>query len=164
MHIDLDKQWWVIPAIAGAIGLAALAVAALLLPGATPYALLLLLLLVGSSFLWAFLRHDVWWAIAPAVLAFADVVAVVTDSFLPANNGWIAVLIVGAGTLIIAAIPNRRAEVNAAHFAAIAIVILGFLISPMRAVWKAGLIAASILLAAYFAWLDREDLKRLFAR
>ena len=162
MHID-GKQWWVVPAIAGAIGLVALGVAVLLLPGMTPYALLLLLLLVGLGFLWAFIWRDVWWAVAPAVLALAGATAVVANLLLPANNGWIALLIMGAGTLLIAAIPNRRVEVNAAHFVAIAIVVIGFLISPLRTVWKVILIVLSILLAAYFAWLDREDLKRLLA-
>jgi hypothetical protein len=44
----------------------------------------------------------------------------------------------------------------------ILIVVIGFLLSPLRIVWKMIFIAASLLLAAYFAWLDRDDLKQLF--
>jgi hypothetical protein len=97
------------------------------------------------------------------VWALAGAAAVALNVFLPEHNGWIDVLILGAGTFLIAAIPNRRIEVNVAHFVAIVVVVIGFLISPMRTVWKVVFIVLSILLALYFAWLDREDMKRLFA-
>jgi hypothetical protein len=163
MNVDLEKQWWVVPILGGAAGLVLLIFVDQLFPRVGPYALALLLALVGLGFLWAFRERDVWWTVAPGVGALACALAVLVDTFLPANNGWIAVLILGAGTFLIAAIPNRRVEVNAAHFVGIAIVVIGILLSPLRAVWKIVLIVVSLLLAAYFAWLDREDLKRLFA-
>ena len=60
-------------------------------------------------------------------------------------------------------IPNRRVEINIAHFFGIAILVIGFLISPLRAVWKVVFVVASLLLAAYLLWLDRKDMRRLLA-
>ncbi len=93
----------------------------------------------------------------------AGALAVLLSVFLPANNGWIAVLILGAGAFVIAALPNRRVEINVSHFVGIAIVVIGLLLSPLRTLWKIVFVLLSFLLAAYFAWLDREDLRRLFA-
>jgi hypothetical protein len=163
MNTNLQKQWWIVPAVAGAVGLVAVLLADEFLPSLESYAFLLLLILVGLSFLWAFAKRDVWWAVAPGVGALTATVAVLVNLYLPENNGWIATLILGGGVFVIAAIPNRRIEVNVAHFVGIVIVVIGFLISPLRTVWKIALIVASILLAAYFAWLDREDMRRLFA-
>ena len=161
MDINLEKEWWIAPALLGAVGLAAVLLARSSLAGLAPYALLLCSLLVGASTLWAYLRRDVWFAVAPAVVAFALAIAVVVDLFLPANNGWITILILGASAFVIALIPNRRIEINVAHFVGIAILVIGFLISPLRTVWKVVLIVASLTLAAYLLWLDRRDMRRL---
>lgn len=163
MNSNLQKHWWIVPLVAGAVGLFALFLANQFFPSLVLYALLFLLVLVALSFLWAFILRDVWWAVALNVWALTAAVALVVNAFLPKNNGWIAALILGAGTFVIAAIPNRRVEVNIAHFIGIVVVVFGFLISPIRIVWKIVFIVASILLALYFAWLDREDMKRLFA-
>jgi hypothetical protein len=163
MKVDLDKQWWVVPIIAGVVGLIALLMAYSVLPGLELVAVLLLLILVGVSFLWAFIQRSVWWAVAPGVWALTAVVAVLVNYYLPWNNGWIATLILGAGTFVIAAIPNHRVEINVAHFCGIVLILFGFVISPMRILWKTVLILTSLLLAVYFAWLDREDMKRLLA-
>jgi hypothetical protein len=169
MNVDLRKKWWVVPVLAGAVGLLALVLALAVpgrqgpLPGQVLAALLLLLGLVGLSFLWAFLRRDVWWAVAPGVGALASAVALLVNYVLPANNGWIAALIVGAGAFVIAAIPNRRVEVDVAHFVGIVLVLFGLILSPLRIGWKVLSIALALALALYFAWLDREDLRRLLA-
>ena len=162
MNINLQKQWAIIPAVAGAVGLVAVLVADEFFSSLAPYVLLFFFVLVGASFLWAFVKRDVWWAVAPGVGALAAAVAILVNLYLPENNGWIAILILGAGAFVIAAIPNRRIEVNVAHFVGIMIVVIGFLISPLRTVWKIVFVLASILLAAFFAWLDREDMRRLF--
>ena len=167
MKVDLQRQWWIAPIVAGVAGILAVLIALAIsgrnsaLPGLELAAVLLLLLLVGASFGWAFLRRDVWWAVAPGVGALAAAVAVLVNYVLPENNGWIATLILGAGAFVIAAIPNRRVEINVAHFCGIAIILLGFIISPLRLVWKLVFVVVSIALAVYFAWLDREDLKQL---
>lgn len=163
MNSNRQQSWWIAPAVACAIGLVALIVAHQLVPSLQVYALLLLLVLVGVGFLWAFAGRDVWWAVAPGVWALAGATAVALNVYLPKHNGWIDVLILGAGTFIIAAIPNRRIEVNIAHFIAIIVVVIGFLISPIRTVWKIVFIVVSLVLAVYFAWLDREDMKELFS-
>jgi hypothetical protein len=163
MNINLEKHWWIVPVIAGVVGLLAVLLANRFLPSLVLYALLLLLVLVALSFLWALVWRDIWWAVAPNVWALTAAVALAVNALLPVNNGWIAVLILGAGTFVIAAIPNRRVEVNIAHFVGIVIVVFGFLLSPIRIVWKIVFIAVSILFATYLAWLDREDMKRLFA-
>jgi Flp pilus assembly protein TadB len=95
--------------------------------------------------------------------ALASAVAILVNLYLPENNGWIAILILGAGAFVIAAIPNRRVEVNVAHLMGIIVVVIGFLISPLRTLWKIVFIVVSVLLAAYFVWLDREDMQHLFA-
>ena len=163
MKRNRQTSWWIVPVIACAIGLIALIVASQFTPSLLVYALLVLLMLVGAAFLWAFIARDVWWAVAPGVWALAGAAAVALNVFLPEHNGWIDVLILGAGTFLIAALPNRRIEVNVAHFVAIVVVVIGFLISPMRTVWKVVFIVLSILLAMYFAWLDRDDMRELFA-
>jgi hypothetical protein len=162
MNINLKRQWLLVPILASVVGLLVVIVAGQFFPRLTPYALLLLLIPVGVSFLWAFVKQSVWWAVAPGVEVLAAALAVLVNLFLPNNNGWIAVLILGAGAFVIAAIPNRRAEINVAHFLGIIVVVIGFLISPLRIMWKIVFIVASVLLAAYFAWLDREDMRRLF--
>jgi hypothetical protein len=163
MKSSRQKSWWIAPAIACGIGLVALLVARQLYPSLQLYAILLLLALLGLGFAWAFTERDVWWAVAPGVWALSGVAAVALTCVLPEHNGWIDVLILGAGTFLIAAIPNRRIEVNIAHFVGIIVVVIGFLISPLRSVWKIVFIALSILLAVYFVWLDRDDMKELFA-
>jgi hypothetical protein len=163
MNIDLKKQWLLVPALAGVAGLVFVLVAGQFFPRLTPYALLLLFIPVGMGFLWAFVRRDVWWAVAPGVEVLAAAFAVLVNLCLPENNGWIAALILGAGAFVIAAIPNRRAEINVAHFFGVIILVIGFAVSPLRALWKIIFIVASLLLAAYFVWLDREDMRRLFA-
>jgi hypothetical protein len=163
MNINLEKHWWIVPVIAGVVGLLAVLLANQFLPSLVLYALLLLLVLVALSFLWALVWRDIWWAVAPNVWALTAAVALAVNALLPVNNGWIAVLILGAGTFVIAAIPNRRVEVNIAHFVGIVIVVFGFLLSPIRIVWKIVFIVVAILFATYLAWLDREDMKRLFA-
>ena len=163
MNSNRQISWWIGPVVAGVVGLVALLAARLFSPSLELYALLFLLVLVGLSFLWAFIQHDVWWAVACNVWALTAAIALIVNTFLPKNNGWIAALILGAGTFMIAAIPNRRVEINVAHFVAILILLFGFVISPMRTVWKIAFIVVSLLLAAYFAWLDRDDMKRLFA-
>jgi hypothetical protein len=164
MKHNRQKDWWIAPVIACAIGLVPLIIANQFAPSLLAYALLVLLVLVGAAFLWAFIAREVWWAVAPGVWALAGAAAVTLNLYLPQHNGWIDVLILGAGTFLIAALPNRRIEVNIAHFVAIVIVVIGFLLSPMRTVWKVVFIVLSILLAVYFAWLDRDDMKELFAR
>jgi hypothetical protein len=163
MKGNRQNSWWIAPAAACGIGLIVLIVTHQLYPSRQPYAILLLLALLGWSFIWAFVKRDVWWAVAPGIWALAGMVAVALSVLLPENNGWIDLLILGAGTFLIAAIPNRRIEVNIAHFLAIVVVVIGFLLSPLREVWKILFIVLSILLAVYFAWLDREDMKELFA-
>jgi hypothetical protein len=163
MNVDRWKKWWVMPILGGAVGLLAVILAFAWIPRLELAAVLLLLALVGATFLWAFVRRDVWWAVAPGVGALVSAAAVLVNYVLPANNGWIATLIVGAGAFVIAAIPNRRAEVNVAHFVGIVLLLFGFVISPLRIVWKVISIALSIALALCFVWLDREDMKRLFA-
>ena len=163
MNINLKRQWLLVPALASVAGLFVVIVTDQFFPRLTPYALLLFLIPVGVSFLRAFVKRDVWWAVAPGVEVLAAALAVLVNLFLPKNNGWIATLILGAGAFVIAAIPNRRVEVNVAHLIGIIIVVIGFLISPLRTVWKIVFIFVSVLLAAFFAWLDREDLRRLFA-
>jgi hypothetical protein len=163
--VNKNRQisWWIGPVIACVVGLVALLAARLFSPSLELYALLFLLVLVGLSFLWAFIQRDVWWAVAFNIWALTAAIALIVNAFLPENNGWIAALIFGAGTFVIAAIPNRRVEINVAHFVAILILLAGFVISPLRTLWKIVFIIVALLLAAYFAWLDRDDMKRLFA-
>jgi hypothetical protein len=163
MDIDLQKHWWIVPAILGVIGLVALILAYQFLFGLVPYLLILFSILVGLGFLWSFLKWDVWWAVGPAIVALALALALFVDLFLPENNGWVTTLILGASAFVIAIIPNRRIEVNVAHFVGIAILVIGFLVSPLRPMWKIIFIVASLLLAGYLLWLDRKDMKRLFA-
>ena len=162
MHIDLQKQWWIVPVILGVLGLVGVILAYQYLPGLAPYALSLFSSLVGLCFLWAFIQWDVWWAVAPAVAALALAVAVTVSLFVPENNGWITTLILGTSAFVIAIIPNRRVEINVAHFIGIVILVIGFLISPLRTMWKVTFVVASLLLAGYLLWLDRKDVQRLF--
>ena len=161
--MNIQERWWIVPVVIGVAGLLAFFLAAQFVSVYAPYVLILVLALLGASFLWSFTRGDIWWAVAPAVVAFALAIAVLVNLFLPRNNGWMATLILGASAFVIAAIPNRRVEINVAHFIAILILLFGFVISPLRILWKIVFIVVSLLLAAYFAWLDRDDMKRLFA-
>ena len=159
MNIDLQKHWWIVIVVAAVVGIAILILADNLLPSLSPYAVLLFLVLLGASFLWAFITRGIFWAVAPGVGVLALAVGVVVSFFVPENNGWVATLILGVGSIVIGAIPNPRGEIKVTYFIGAMILVIGFLLAPLAPLWKIILCVASALGGAYVIWRSWDDVQ-----
>ena len=160
MNIDLRRYWWIVPAAAGVAAIIILVLTDELAPDLSDYGLILALLLVGLSFLWAFLARGIWWAIAPAVgvLAFAVTVTLGVLLFPEAENlAWLAFLCLGAAGFVLGAIPNSRAGMKISYGFGAFILAIGFLIAPLPIVWRVILCVGSVLVGGYLVWRYRAD-------
>ena len=163
MDIDLQKNWWIVNVAAGVVGVLVMILAEQFFPSLDDYATILFLTLVGLSFLWVFnTKKEIWWAVAPGVGALALAVASVANLIIGENNGWLASVIIGIGFLLMAVIPNPRAEIlPIGYIGAIFALVIGLLMAPITIPWKIIFCLASALIVGYFAWRNREKLQQL---
>jgi hypothetical protein len=160
MNINLQRYWWIVPIIAAVAGIAIVELTDEFAPGLTDYADILFLLLVGLSFLWAFLARGIWWAIAPAVgvLAFAVTVTLGVLFFPEAENlAWLAFLCLGAAGFVLGVIPSSRAGMKISYGFGAFILAIGFLIAPLPIVWRVILCVGSVLVGGYLVWRYRAN-------
>jgi hypothetical protein len=160
--MDLQKHWWIVPTTAGIIGVATLILAEQFFPNAVDFAVALLLSLVGLSFMWVFYARDVFWAVAPGVGCLTFVVIGIVYQFIPENNGWVATLMMSAGTMLIAAIPNRRPEMKVCYLIGDFILFIGILMMPVTLVWKVLLLVAAAAVTGLLVWRNYDTLRADF--
>jgi hypothetical protein len=161
MNINLQRYWWIVPAAAGVAAIIILVLTDELVPDLSDYGLILALLLVGLSFLWAFLARRIWWAIAPAVGVLALAVTIILGVlFFPEaeNLAWLAFLCLGAAGFVLGAIPNSRAGMKVSYGIGAFCLAIGFLAAPIPIVWRVILCVGSVLVGGYLVWLYRDDL------
>ena len=158
MNVDLQKHWWIVPAVAGGVGVLFLVLAGELLPSLELYAVLFFLLLVGASFLWVFYARKKFWAVAPGVGALGLAVAVIVSALIPPNNGWVGTLILGATAFVMAALPNPNPALKGIYVVGVLILVIGCLMAPVTVVWKVILCVASAALGGYMLWRNRAVL------
>ena len=117
---------------------------------------LLVIALIGVGFCWLYsTKKDLyWWAIIPGLSAFTVLAAVLSEFIIGTDpkNDWINVLVIGAGTAIIAAVLKRQM----ARFVLVAVsaitFIVGIAMAPLAVLWKGVLIVALIVAAAFILW------------
>jgi hypothetical protein len=163
MKLNLHKNWWIVPVEAAIVGLLAIFLADQFFENLQTAAVFLFLLLVGLSFMWAFSWRGIWWAVAPGVGLLTVCVIIIVSLFIPENNGWVASLILGAGALVIGAIPNPRVEMKIAYVIAPWMLVIGFLISPLPLALRIVLAVASILFVIYLIWRNLDKFKAMQA-
>ena len=156
MNVDLQKRWWIVPAVAGGLGVVLLVLVGELLPSLEFYAMLLFFLLVGLSFVWVFVVPRKFWAVAPGVGALGIAVALIVSQFIPENNGWVGTLILAVTVFVMAAIPNPWPPFKGVYAVGLLILLIGFMMVPLPVVWRIVLCVATVLVGAYLFWRDRE--------
>lgn len=158
------KEGWAgFPLIVGVLGLIALAWAYVYRPELLSFAMAATTALLGITSLWAFVRKDIWWAVIPGVGLLTLAAICLVYCFLLGNITWMGVLLLGLGAYVIAVIPNERVGINLFYLLGLILVLVSIYLSPIVRVWQLVLAIAFLLLFALTLWLDREDLRRIWA-
>ena len=152
--------WWRVVVAVSLFSLAAIIIADQFFEGVADYVLILALILLGLTFLWAFYARGIFWAVAPGVGLLAVAVAGIVSYFIEENNGWVATLILGAAAYIIGAIPNPRNEMKVTYPIGAMLLIIGFLLAPLSVPVTVVLCVVTILPTGYLIWRNREQFQQ----
>ena len=107
-------------------------------------------------------RQRLWWAIIPGLGAFTLCAAIVSELLIGADprNDWINVLVIGVGAAVIGAVLKRAGAKLVLMIVAMEIFVVGIAMAPLTIVLKGVLIAAVLLLSAFYVWRRRRTLPR----
>ena len=158
-----NKGWAWFPLVVGALGLVAFLLAYLLRPTWVSPVMAVASALLGIAFLWVFVEREIWWAVLPGVGLLTLAALCLVYCLLLGSIAWLGILLLGLGAYVIAAIPNEKVWINAFYVLGLILVLIAIFVSPIVLPWQIVLSVAFLLLFVLTLWLDREDLRRIWA-
>jgi hypothetical protein len=160
VKLSAQKYWWVQLAVLLILALAVLLVVQRWLPDKELIGTILTLSLVGVAFLWAYRsdRQRLWWAIIPGLAAFTLIASLLSDVLVGTDpqNDWINVLVLGAGTAIIAAVVSHNNARITLAIVTMFLVLVGFAVAPISILLKVILIAVDIAVVGWYIWRRKK--------
>lgn len=158
---EVKKVWWVVVIVIAAVGLAVKLVMDQWFSDYKLWGDILCLVFIGAAFCWAYLidREGNWWAIIPGLGIFAVLAGGPANLIVGSgsNNDWVGVLVLGAGTVLIALILKRPDAKIVLIVVAMFTFLVGLLMGPFTPIVKGILIAADIVTCGLLAWWQRKS-------